>query len=242
MLIVTHDSVLHAEDLGSMGVVRLNIGSGIHVDRDYGDTASLYVDRDAPPKGIYLRDFPQIIVVGEGLKYLVCEAPPLPFEDGAIGQVFTEHLVEHLTPRTALVLCSEFRRVLRPGGVLRMSTPDLALFAKLYQRARTGEDDGERARMLQEIAKVDPGVQDYVISDSRRWAPSAAFLLNHIFRLWGHEWIYDADELTTLLTCAGFDRAQISVRGFREGACPDLARQDLAYHQAESLYVEAVRT
>lgn len=122
-----------------------------------------------------------------------------------------------------------------------MSTPDLALFADLYREARAGEDDGERARMLRDIAEVDPDLHEYVVGDSQRWAPSAAFLLNHIFRLWGHEWIYDADELTTLLTCAGFDRARISIRGFRDGACPDLARLDLAYRRAESLYVEAVR-
>jgi hypothetical protein len=82
---------------------------------------------------------------------------------------------------------------------------------------------------------------EYVVGDSQRWVPSAAFLLNHIFRMWGHEWIYDADELATLLACAGFDRTRISIRGFRDGACADLARLDLAYRRAESLYVEAVR-
>ena len=196
---------------------------------------------EAPSGGVPHRDFPQVVVLDGGLKFLVYQAPPLPFEDRAVDQVFAEHLIEHLTPRNGLLLCAEIRRILRPGGLLRMSTPDLALFAELYQAARTGRDDRERARMLQEIAQVDPSVHEYVVGEAQPWTPSPAFLLNHIFRLWGHEWVYDADELTDLLVSAGFDRASVSVRGFRDGVSPDLARKDLAYRRAESFYVEAVR-
>lgn len=232
---------MSAQDLVLLGVVRLNIGSGTHVDRDYGDSEALYVDREAPPGGVQHPVFPKVTVLPGGFKYLACEAPPLPFQDGATTQVFSEHLIEHLTPQNALLLCSEFKRILRPGGFLRMSTPDLALFADLYLKARSGKDDGERTRMLQDLAEVDPSLHEYVVGDSQQWSPSAAFLLNHIFRLWGHEWIYDADELITLLTCAGFDRERISIRSFRAGACADLASLDLAYRRAESLYVEALR-
>jgi predicted SAM-dependent methyltransferase len=211
------------------------------VGRDYGDTRTLYVDMDAPSGGVPHPDFPQVVVFDDGLKFLVCQAPPLPFADGAVSQVFAEHLIEHLTPREGRLLCSEMRRVLRPGGLLRMSTPDLALFAELYQAARSGRGDRDRARMLQEIARVDPSLHEYVVGQVQPWTPSPAFILNHIFRLWGHEWIYDTDELTDLLVSAGFDRASVTLRSFRVGASPGLARQDLEYRRTESFYLEAVR-
>lgn len=224
-----------------LGVARLNVGSGIHVARDYGDVKSLYVDMEAPVGGVPHSDFPQVSVLDGGMKFLKCQVPPLPFADGAVDEVFAEHFIEHVTPRTGTSICAEFRRVLRPGGVLRMSTPDLAWFAELYEAARAGRNDPDRARMLEEIAHLDPRLNEYIVGDSRSWVPSPAFLLNHIFRLWGHQWIYDADELADLLVSAGFARESVSVREFREGAITDLARQDLAYRRAESLYIEAVR-
>jgi SAM-dependent methyltransferase len=46
---------------------------------------------------------------------------PLPFEDGAFGLVLCAETIEHV--RDVQLLLSEVRRVLRPGGVLALTTP-----------------------------------------------------------------------------------------------------------------------
>lgn len=48
---------------------------------------------------------------------------PLPFADGSVDWVYAEHLIEHVTMPVAVGWLREARRVLRPGGVLRITTP-----------------------------------------------------------------------------------------------------------------------
>lgn len=53
-------------------------------------------------------------------------AGPLPFEDGAFGAVFAGEIIEHLVDTDGFL--SELGRVLAPGGVLVLTTPNLASF------------------------------------------------------------------------------------------------------------------
>ena len=53
---------------------------------------------------------------------------PLPFGDSAFDDVYSEHALEHLPPRDVVGFLAEAWRVLRAGGTLRLSTPDLAKF------------------------------------------------------------------------------------------------------------------
>ena len=50
---------------------------------------------------------------------------PLPYPDGAFEAVFGSHVLEHLTPGEAEAALHELRRVLRPGGIIRIAVPDL---------------------------------------------------------------------------------------------------------------------
>ena len=49
----------------------------------------------------------------------------LPFEDGSFDWVESHHLIEHLTHDDAVKAITEWRRVLRPGGHMFLSCPDL---------------------------------------------------------------------------------------------------------------------
>lgn len=49
---------------------------------------------------------------------------PLPFEDGAFEAVFAGEIIEHLVDTGAFV--AELRRVLAPGGIAVVTTPNLA--------------------------------------------------------------------------------------------------------------------
>lgn len=51
----------------------------------------------------------------------------LPFRDGALNYIFSEHFFEHLYPAETEELMRECHRVLAPGGLMRVSVPDAVL-------------------------------------------------------------------------------------------------------------------
>jgi predicted SAM-dependent methyltransferase len=59
-------------------------------------------------------------------------ARPLPFADGAFDAVYHSHLLEHLPRTSATAFLRECRRVLKPGGILRVVVPDLEGIARQY--------------------------------------------------------------------------------------------------------------
>jgi len=48
-----------------------------------------------------------------------------PFADDSIDFVFSSHMLEHLGPDQGRQCLAEVHRVLRPGGIVRISVPDL---------------------------------------------------------------------------------------------------------------------
>lgn len=149
----------------------------------------------------------------------------LPFEDGSVEWVYAEHLLEHITLERAIAWLREVKRILVPGGLLRLTTPDLMRYVTGYLR-----DDGffaeHRDRMLD------------VLAPAPRMPSRPAFMLNQIFYFYGHRWIYDFEELCHALLSAGFESDRISRCAFREGARPQVAELDRATRNDETLYVE----
>lgn len=65
--------------------------------------------------------------------WAVAGADPLPFRDGSFDALFAGELVEHLPdPRPAM---AEFRRVLKPGGTLILTTPNRLRLANVADRS-----------------------------------------------------------------------------------------------------------
>ena len=52
-------------------------------------------------------------------------ASPLPFPDSHAHFIFAEHCVEHIDYYAALAFFKECRRILKPGGVLRLAIPSI---------------------------------------------------------------------------------------------------------------------
>lgn len=150
---------------------------------------------------------------------------PLPFADAAVDWVYAEHLIEHVTMPVAVGWLREARRVLRPGGVLRITTPDLAKYLHGY-----ASDDGFLKRHRRRLSMLGFGPP---------MPERKAFLVNQIFRYYGHQWIYDLDELRHVLTRAGFARDDIRLCAYREGVRADVADLDTAFRTDETIYVEA---
>lgn len=57
---------------------------------------------------------------------------PLPFEDGTVDAVYASHVLEHLDFEEGTRLLRECRRVLKPGGVVRIVVPDLEDLCRFY--------------------------------------------------------------------------------------------------------------
>jgi predicted SAM-dependent methyltransferase len=55
---------------------------------------------------------------------------PLPLEDGVASELHSYHFLEHVYAWEAPALLNEFKRLLKPQGVLILELPDIALAAK----------------------------------------------------------------------------------------------------------------
>ena len=73
----------------------------------------------------------------------VCES--IPFDEASFDVVYHSHLLEHLTRTQADAFLRECRRVLKPGGTLRVVVPDLEQIARLYLKALEAAQDGNGA-------------------------------------------------------------------------------------------------
>jgi SAM-dependent methyltransferase len=56
----------------------------------------------------------------------------LPFPEDTFDSVYALHIIEHLTPEEGRKFMAEVFRVLRPGGIFRVSTPDLESIVRAY--------------------------------------------------------------------------------------------------------------
>ncbi|HEV2635711.1 MAG TPA: methyltransferase domain-containing protein [Actinocrinis sp.] len=150
---------------------------------------------------------------------------PLPFDDGCVDWVYAEHLIEHVPLLTAISWLAEARRILAPGGVLRITTPDLRKYVEGYL-GESGFFAKHRRRLR--LMRVGPPMPE-----------RKAFMVNQIFYLYGHRWIYDYDELCYALTEAGFAPDRIRRCEYREGSRADVAELDTSFRNDETIYLEA---
>ncbi len=139
---------------------------------------------------------------------------PLPIADATIEFIFTEHTIEHLSLPDARGLIRECWRVLRPGGVLRVSTPDLSFLIEMYRQGRLDE--------WKEVG----------------WRPtSPAGMVNEGMRCWGHQFIFDEKELMCALEAVGFVAERVAYGKSSYAVLTGLEYR-LFHHE---LIIEAVR-
>jgi predicted SAM-dependent methyltransferase len=116
----------------------------------------------------------------------------LPFGD--VTAIYAEHFLEHLGLDEGLAFLGECRRVLRPDGILRLSTPNLDwVLATHYRLGGTSEED----------ARLD------------------CMRLNRAFHGWGHQFLYNRATLSSALASAGF--AGMTFRRYGESEIPELS-------------------
>jgi predicted SAM-dependent methyltransferase len=115
----------------------------------------------------------------------------LPFPDNALDYIFTEHSFEHISYPNGVKFLKEAHRILKPGGRIRIATPDLAFLIHLYSQPDT---DISRRYMK---SCVNTFINDPKIC-------TRALVVNNFFYNWGHQFIYDFEMLDYMLQAAGF--------------------------------------
>lgn len=145
----------------------------------------------------------------------------LPLADDSLAGVFSEHCIEHVPLAVGDALLGECFRVLRPGGTLRLITPDAERYLVGYAGLRA-QPDGEPLPK----AQIDRYHGHY----------TPAMSVNRVFGQFGHRFIYDFETFEVLLRAHGF--VDIERVGFGIGRDPVLLL-DTERRIAGSLYVEA---
>jgi predicted SAM-dependent methyltransferase len=136
---------------------------------------------------------------------------PLPSE--SFDAVFSEHMIEHLPPEGATNMLQETYRVLKPGGVMRISTPNLAFLIALLS-----ENPSEL-----EKAYLEWNAATYL---RLGWPRTAAAVFNNYVRDWGHLFIYDHETLRKSISNAGF--SDIREQKLGESEHPELCGMEFA--------------
>lgn len=65
----------------------------------------------------------------------------LPYGTESVDMIYTSHMLEHLTAAEGQSVLKECRRVLKPGGVMRVLVPDAGLLTRLYHEGQLGRFD-----------------------------------------------------------------------------------------------------
>jgi len=144
----------------------------------------------------------------------------IPHAGGSVDAIYSSHMLEHLDRAEAQAFLAECRRVLKPGGILRLAVPDLRNAA--YQYLRLSDADGFLRHLQFDLDKPRGPVARLrqMLSGGR-----------------GHHWMYDRDSLLALVKAAGFAEVELAEEGRTRIADP--GRLDLNEREADSLCLEA---
>ncbi len=151
---------------------------------------------------------------------------PWPLEDGSLSYVYADNVIEHLTLDAGRALLAEAHRCLRPGGVIRLVTPDIRSHVELYL-AGTPSVGGSVGSSYRDLGLVVEHPVD---------------LLRIPIGQFGHHtgYVYDFETLDSELTRAGFHGTTRCNLG--ESSHPELAGLDQRTDEGGAqIAVEATR-
>ena len=127
-------------------------------------------------------------------------------------------------------MLDECFRILKPGGLIRTATPDMAFILDLYSR---NKDIGTAAYLK------------FYHTNAFPWAPTEdpVYFINNFVRDWGHQFIYDRSSLEESLLQSGFKEIRQFPVG--TGSHPELSqlenpkRMPEGFLELESIILEA---
>jgi len=147
----------------------------------------------------------------------------LPLADASLAGIFSEHCIEHVPLAVGDALLGECFRVLRPGGTVRLITPDAEQYLVGYAALRS-----------------DPAAESLPRAQGDRYHGeyTPAMSVNRVFGQFGHRFIYDLETFQVLLRGHGF--VDVEHARFGESRDPNPVL-DTERRRPGSLYVEATK-
>jgi len=148
-----------------------------------------------------------------------------PFENDSIQHIAGSHFIEHLDLNQGIQFLKESFRVLKKGGVIRLSCPDLNIYARNYI-------ENNRKFFENKWIKEWCAFKNAV-------TPGEIFIAKAYDSGGSHKWFYDFDSLKHVLETAGFQK--VTKEGRLTGRIPDLERIEPSVRELETLYLEALK-
>ena len=151
------------------------------------------------------------------------DATQLPYDSSSIDVIYSSHMMEHLQRDDAKTFIKECFRVLKPGGILRLSLPDLKIIADNY--LKHNDADLFIKHLLMEPPKTKK--------------------IKHLIKLYisggfrEHSWMYDGKSLLKILNEFGFKNSTILKPGVTN--IPNEKNLNLYERANESVYVEGFK-
>ncbi|MBN8704487.1 MAG: methyltransferase domain-containing protein [Bacteroidetes bacterium] len=143
----------------------------------------------------------------------------IPLKENSFIGIFTEHCLEHLPFTKIPYIFSEFYRILKPGGRIRIVVPDGQLYMEIYNNRLNG------------------GEQKFPYEDNFN-NKTPAMYVNEVFRDHGHLFCYDFQTMKLLLESAGFHTV---IKSSFNNSMDKMLHYDSESRKGESLYLEALK-
>jgi SAM-dependent methyltransferase len=190
--------------------------------------------------GNFLEGWLNSDLVPDSDKFALLDASKtFPVSSDTFDYVYSEHVFEHLNFEQQLNYLRESLRILKPGGKIRIATPNFDFLAHLAGKDRSAFEreylEWNFATFLKNIPvklKDPENLEVYVI--------------NNYFRDWGHQLIHNKSSINKLIEYAGFQ-----VVGFENvNNSTDPVLQGLEHHGAmitdtynkfETMVIEATK-
>lgn len=166
----------------SHDIRKLQLGSGKNVLEEWLNTDSIPLDR-------------RVILLDVNFR--------LPFEDNVFDYIYSEHMIEHISYEKVSYMFQECYRVLKPGGIIRVATPDLHFLIDLLNPNKTDIQQRYIRWAIDTYILQFNGDRPNNTCDKSIY--NETFVINNFFTAWGHKFIYDFDTLKNLLESIGFE-------------------------------------
>jgi predicted SAM-dependent methyltransferase len=141
-------------------------------------------------------------------------------------------MLEHIHTDKVPFLLSEVQRILKPGGVFRVTVPDLEIHAKNYVNKN---NEFFKPIIDKYQARIEKQKNKYWLIRSN----GGAFMSRAVQRFYRHRWMYDFDTLSSCLTEVGFSECIKQTCGTSK--IEEAGKMDRPDREFETLYIDATK-
>lgn len=188
----------------------LHLGSGVNVVEGW-----LNADKFKPQADIFLNAYKKF-----------------PFKDNSFDTIYSEHMFEHIHILKVPYFLKETLRILKPGGIFRMSVPDLELFAKKYVER---DESFFKPYFEDATERLKKGQKKYWMV--KTYGSVFMSMANKMFH--HHRWMYDFETIEAMAKEIGYSKA--IKQEFGKSISAEAAKLDQEKRKHETVYIDLIK-